>query len=184
MVTGTVIVSTASDIQAGDPVLCARGASPNDELVVTSGIALVENDNQQVALSLAFDALRKEQLTVLQELGLDGFLRADEAGRAIVSLVLRKCDPFPNVAIVLARVLTGSESSPHLQKRVSTETQEIDKAWLPTLLTALKAQLQQYPLRSQSESATDCADIVYDSSREVLKAAVTVLLEMTKQIMG
>lgn len=182
MVTGTVIVSAVRPLQAGDQVLCTRGAASNDELAVTSGAVVAENVNQQVVLSLAFGSLRQEQLTVLRSLGLDSFLRADEDGRAILSIVLRRSDPFPNVAIVLARVLTGSEDSPDLQKPVSSETSGIDRRWLPTLLGALKAQLQQYPMRDAGKPAADAADVIYDSSREVLKASVAHLLELTKQM--
>jgi len=182
LVTGTVIVSTVSDLKTSDQILCARGACTNEQIAVSSGTAFVENAAQQVVLSLAFGALRQEQLTVLKDLGLDQFLRADENGRAIVSIVLRRCDPFPNVAVVLARVLTGSESSPHLQKSLSAETFTMDQIWLPTLLNSLKAQLQQYPIRDSAESASPVADTIYDSSREVLKAAVGTLLEMLKKI--
>lgn len=182
LVTGTVIVSTVADLKPSDQIVCSRGARPNEDLAVSSGTAFIENAAQQVVLSLAFGSLRQEQLTVLKDLGLDGFLRADENGRAIVSIVLRRCDPFPNVAIVLARVLTGSELSPHLQKPVCVETHTIDQIWLPTLLNALKAQLQQYPMRESSESDSTPADVIYDSSREVLKAAVGALLEMMKSI--
>jgi hypothetical protein len=140
------------------------------------------NASQQVPLSLVFASLRQEQLTVLENLGLDRFLRADENERAVVTIVLRHGDPFPNVAVVLARVLTGSEASPDLQKPGSVETAAMDRRWVPTLLNALKAQLQQYPIREDADPATDTAGVIYDSSREVLKAAVAKLLAMTKVI--
>merc|ERR1711974_155986 len=94
---------------------------------------------------------------------------------------MRICDPFPNVAIVLARVLFGSEVSLDLlQRPVSSETASMDELWLPPVLKGLQAQLQQYPARSNSTPGA--ADIVYNSSREVLKSAFARLLEFQKKI--
>lgn len=180
LVTGTVVVSTTSALQTGDQILCARGAVTNDELMVSTGIALPENVNQQVPLSLTFGTLHQSQLVAMQKLGIDKFMRADDKGRASVTLMLRRCDPFPAVLVVLARMLTGSEASPDLQRPVSQKTSEMDRRWLPTLLTAIKAQLQQYPVRGQPTEGV--ADIVYDSSREVLKSALGHLLELTRSL--
>jgi len=95
------------------------GACTNDQSAVTSGAVLADNAHQQVCLAFSCGSLRQEQLTVLADLELDKFLRVDENGRAIMSIVLRECDPFPNVAVVMARILAGADSSPDLQSCVA-----------------------------------------------------------------
>merc|ERR1712173_323130 len=106
------------------------------------------------------------------------FLLVDNEGQTAIIIVMRNCDPFPNIAIVLARVLFGSEASSELQKMVSPETAVMDNKWLPTILDSLKAQLQRYPARNTT--VPHAADIVYNSSRAVLKACVAQLLEFSK----
>jgi len=66
-----------------------------------------------------------------------------------------------------------------------------DKPWVPLLLKTVKDQLAGYPMRDGSEAgvteeekaANDAADIIYDTSRGVLKASLGVLLGMTRQLL-
>mmetsp|Transcript_61462 Transcript_61462/g.173337 ORF Transcript_61462/g.173337 Transcript_61462/m.173337 type:complete len:105 (-) Transcript_61462:105-419(-) len=101
-----------------------------------------------------------------------------------MTLVVRRCDPFPNVAVVLARVLFGAEASPDLQKVISPETAAMDGKWLPKILDSLRAQLERYPARATGAPApdTDAADTVYESSREVLEASVAQLLQFSRRL--
>lgn len=179
-VTGTLIVSTRSALQAGDQVLSIRCPLANEELAIYSSCAVHDNPHQQVSLRLGFGVIEDSKLATLKRLKLDQFLLVDNEGKAAIIIVMRNCDPFPNVAIVLARVLFGSETSPDLQKMISPETVVMDNKWLPTILDSLKAQLQRYPARNTADP--DAADLVYHSSRIVLKASVAQLLEFSKKL--
>jgi len=175
-----VALYAVSDLQVGDAVTGPfYGNVSNDSLAVSAGFAVPDNPHHQVALSLSFGALRDTQLEALKKFQLEGFLRANEAGKASLVIVLRRSDPFPGVAIVCCRILSGSELSEDLRKGVCAETAEMDQKWLPMLFKVMKGHLQLYPPR---EEATHLADIVYCSTRDVLKFATGKLLNMMREI--
>jgi len=172
-----VVMRSPCALRPGDQVVCNyfQGAS-NDALVVDAGFALLDNPCHQVVLALSFENLRPGQAQAMKRLQLDRFLRSAGPGRTAVSIVMRKSDPFPNVAVVLSRILTHSEDSEALQLNPSSDTADMDSRWMPKLLEVLKAHLANYPVRLEAEHP---ADIVYCSTREVLKLAVARLLAFT-----
>lgn len=171
---GHIVLQAPHDLTSGSQLLGAYfGAATNDDLVVDAGFASMENPNHTVALSLSFPRLRSTQEETLRRLQLDRYLRAGKPGHTAVSIMLRQADPFPAVAVVLCRILSGSETSDDLEKLVSESTADMDKKWVPVLLQALKGNLQAYPA---VESDEDLESIVYSSTRAVLKAAVSKLL--------
>merc|ERR1711865_267587 len=109
----------------------------------------------------------------------------NEDGKSSVQIILREMDPFPNAILVLMRILTFKGkvgNSQSLLKQVSHETKDIDSSWMPTILGALKAQLQLYPPQSRVPEARCPQDIVYNTTRAVIKKAVERLLALMKQL--
>lgn len=179
-----IVIQAVRDVEAGGQLLYEYQKSSNDELACNFGFVLPTNSHQQVPLSISFGKVTEERIEALASLNLAGFLRMNEDGKSSVQIVLRELDPFPNAILVLMRILTFKGKIGNTQgllKQVSNETKEMDSSWMPTILGALKSQLQLYPPRSGGAAGSP-QDIVYNTTRAVIKKAVERLLALMTQL--
>lgn len=177
-----IIVRAVEDYAPGSQILYEYTAATNDELACNFGFVLQRNKVQQVPLSIAFPAISEKQMSMLKGLRIGDYVRTGADGKCSVQLILRDSDPFPNIIIVLMRVLLhkGDLDDPQrFLKGVSSDTKDMDSPWMPTLLSALQANLKLYPMRDTSNPLPQ--DIVYQSTREVLKKSMERLLTLMKQ---
>lgn len=172
-----VVIRACTPLKAGDQVTFDYQKGPNDELVCNFGFAVPDNPNQQVPLKLGVGTLKPMHQKILKALNLLHFLREVD-GNQVLTVMLRRTDPFPNVAVVILRIIynNGQYEVNDYLKPTSPLTKTMDVVWLPRIKGHLKQHFDESYLQPlKSEENSDNADFIYSGCRDVLAKALARL---------